>query len=131
MPQTAISGPGLPCTSTKKAAPERDFRAAGEFLVSVKGLAKWAATDCKTVYPGSIPGVASSPFHLLSVRAARRLCRDLPTSNSATYRAGRIVRPPMRALTRVVALESRFILDLERPNAPSVVPCSKTIAAMR
>jgi hypothetical protein len=31
----------------------------GEKRVNVKGLRKMANPDCKTVYPGSIPGVAS------------------------------------------------------------------------
>jgi hypothetical protein len=29
--------------------------------VNVRGLGKWPNADCKTVYPGSIPGVASNP----------------------------------------------------------------------
>jgi hypothetical protein len=51
---------GFPCTSAKK-ADEIDISVGSEiFLVSVKGLGKRRPTDCKTVYPGSIPGVAST-----------------------------------------------------------------------
>ena len=32
----------------------------GEKRVNVKGLGRWPSPDCKTVYPGSIPGVASN-----------------------------------------------------------------------
>jgi hypothetical protein len=40
--------------------PVRVFLAARENSVSVKGLAFCHFLDCKTVYPGSIPGVAST-----------------------------------------------------------------------
>jgi hypothetical protein len=39
------------------------FVTSGGFVVSVKGLGKRCPTDFKTVYPGSIPGVASKSSH--------------------------------------------------------------------
>jgi hypothetical protein len=36
--------------------------AAGEKIVSIKGLRKSLGADCKTVYAGSIPAVASTSF---------------------------------------------------------------------
>src|SRR5258708_40350223 len=42
----------------------------GKFLVSVKGLEKRSPPDCKTVYPGSIPGVASKSINGFGPSAA-------------------------------------------------------------
>jgi len=47
----------------------------GKLLVSAKELGKQCATDCKTVYPGSIPGVASKSINE-SAQALRRESRS-------------------------------------------------------
>ena len=60
--------------------------------------------------------VVSRPPHIEQRDVSRR-----PDGATADARVG------PRSRTGI----ARFILDLERPNAPSVVPCSKTIAAMR
>jgi hypothetical protein len=43
--------------------------------VNIKGLGRRLGADCKTVYPGSIPGVASKPsrFKLLASALAREI----------------------------------------------------------
>ena len=46
-----------------------------KFSVSVKGLQKYHRADCKTVYPGSIPGVASNKINE-SAQALRRESRS-------------------------------------------------------
>jgi hypothetical protein len=46
----------------------------GKF-VSIKGLRQCHRTDCKTVYPGSIPGVASKPSRFKSLASA--LAREI------------------------------------------------------
>jgi len=55
----AANGKSFPCIASKKMPAHGHFLGVGKFLVSVKELRKHRATDCKTVYPGSIPGVAS------------------------------------------------------------------------
>ena len=42
--------------------------------VNIKGLWNRQIRDCKTVYPGSIPGVASK-IHLISITYRMRGCR--------------------------------------------------------
>ena len=50
----------IPCTSTKNHDELGVFGECKKFFVSVKGLEKRHPTDCKTVYSGSIPDVASN-----------------------------------------------------------------------
>jgi len=50
----------FPCTSAKIGDWTGVFGAREKSFGSVKGLEKRRPTDCKTVYPGSIPGVAST-----------------------------------------------------------------------
>ena len=68
----------FPCTSAKNSDESGIFRASKKFLVSVKGLGKRCPADCKTVYPGSIPGVASNKINE-SAQALRRQRQHLPT----------------------------------------------------
>jgi hypothetical protein len=50
----------FPCTSAKNGDRTGVFGAREKFFGSFKGFEKRPPTDCKTVYPGSIPGVAST-----------------------------------------------------------------------
>jgi hypothetical protein len=65
----------FPCTSAKNCDGTGVFGAHEKFSGSVKGLEKRCPADCKTVYPGSIPGVASKSINE-SAQALRRESRS-------------------------------------------------------
>jgi hypothetical protein len=50
----------IPFTSTCYRDLPSGFRGPWGKFVSIKCLRQWPLADCKTVYPGSIPGVASA-----------------------------------------------------------------------
>ena len=109
--------------------------AAAVTLNEIKGLghvAEWLRNGLQNRVPRFNSGRGLQPLpSRVGACSAAVVSRPL-ASNSATYRAGRIVRPPMRALARRSRTGiARFILDLELPTAPSIVLCDKTIAAMR
>jgi hypothetical protein len=60
---TAAKCNNNPFTSAKNRDSAGIFGARQKFFGSVKGLVNYPLTDCKTVYPGSIPGVASDKFN--------------------------------------------------------------------
>jgi hypothetical protein len=75
MSSNATECNSFPCTATKKARATGNFGDQTGFSVSVRGLGKRCPTDCKTVYPGSIPGVASKSINE-SAQALRRESRS-------------------------------------------------------
>jgi hypothetical protein len=47
----------------------------GEKRVNINGLGERPKADCKTVYPGSIPGVASSTYGISFLRTAANIAK--------------------------------------------------------
>ena len=76
VPRRAAKCNSIPCTSAKNDDETGIFGGRGKFFGSVNRLEKRPPTDCKTVYSGSIPDVASNSLSRQTkiASATRRRC---------------------------------------------------------
>src|SRR5215813_13611227 len=131
MSPTAARCNGFPCISTKNSWRTGISAAREKFIVSVKGLGKRCPADCKTVYPGSIPGVASKSIDR-SAQAPRRQTRVAAVDQIGPHIEGEAPRELLvvpRCLFQHRCLQTSCCVVQLRLQVPVLVDAAGFVAA--